>query len=146
MTPGADSNFRVPMAPVTFVLTSLHLDALSREQIDGTLARDRQSAESIFLDGGCMHGPVANLESYGNRIRWVSQLGQTLLDAVNGGWVMTRAEWLGSVDCQEDLWPHTIPRLMPAALSRGKGVFIGANQVRREIIEPSVRGGARGWA
>ena len=146
MTPGADSNSRVPVTRVTIVLRSLDYDAHSREPIDGILARDSQSAESILIDGRCMDGTVATtLESCVCRIRWLSQPDQALPYAVNGRWAVICAEWLGSVNYQEERWSHTISQLMPAALRRGNGTFSGASQVRREIVEPSVCGGARGW-
>jgi glycosyltransferase involved in cell wall biosynthesis len=87
-----------------------------REAIDSILAQDYTSVQCIVVDGGSTDGTLATLESYGDRIQWVSEPDQGLYDAVNKGWAMARGEWLGWINADDKLCPGAISRLMQAVL------------------------------
>lgn len=116
MTPGTGFTSGEVPPPVTIVMPSFNHGAYIREAIDSILGQDYAPLECIVVDGGSTDGSLATLESYGDRIIWVSEPDQGLYDAVNKGWAMARGEWLGWVNCDDKLCPGAISRLMQAAL------------------------------
>src|SRR5665647_395262 len=101
---------------VSIIVPSFNHGSYVREALESILAQDYPSVECIVLDGGSTDGTLSTLESYGDRIHWLSEPDQGLYDAVNKGWAMARGEWLGWVNCDDKLCPGAIARLMHAAL------------------------------
>lgn len=102
---------------MTIVVPSFNHGSFIREALDSILRQDYEPIECIVVDGGSTDDTLAILESYGNRVRWVSEPDRGLYDAVNKGWSMARGEWLGWVNCDDKLCPGAVSRLMRAALS-----------------------------
>lgn len=106
-----------PQHVVTVVMPSFNHGSFIREALDSILRQDYEPIECIVVDGGSTDDTLAILESYGDRVRWVSEPDRGLYDAVNKGWAMAHGEWLGWVNCDDKLCPGAISRLMDVAPS-----------------------------
>lgn len=111
-----------PAPLVTIVVPSYNHGAFIGEALESILSQDYPSVDCIVVDGGSTDGTLATLESYGDRIHWVSEPDQGLYDAINKGWGMAHGGWLGWVACDDKLCPGAISRLMQAALREGPPV------------------------
>jgi len=70
---------------VAVVTPSYEMAGFLRETIDSVLAQDWPHVDYLVMDGGSRDGTRELLESYGDRIRWVSEPDGGQADAVNTG-------------------------------------------------------------
>jgi glycosyltransferase involved in cell wall biosynthesis len=75
---------------VAVVTPSFEMAGFLRETIDSVLAQDWPHVDYLVMDGGSRDGTRELLESYGDRIRWVSQPDGGQADAVNRGFALSR--------------------------------------------------------
>lgn len=76
----------------SIVLPSFNTCEYIRETIDSILSQDYPDFEFIVVDGGSNDGTVEILESYGDRIRWISEKDDGQSDAINKGFGMATGE------------------------------------------------------
>jgi len=74
-----------------------------RPTIDSILGQDYPHIECIVVDAGSEDGTVEILESYGDRIRWVSEPDEGHANAINKGWHTSRGEVLAWLNA-DDIW------------------------------------------
>ena len=74
---------------MSIVTPSFEMAGFLRETIDSVLAQDWPHVDYLVMDGGSRDGTRELLESYGNRIRWVSEPDGGQADAVNRGFADT---------------------------------------------------------
>src|SRR5215207_2657882 len=74
---------------VAIVTPSFEMAGFLRETIDSVLSQDWPHVDYLVMDGGSRDGTRELLESYGDRIRWVSQPDDGQADAVNRGFADT---------------------------------------------------------
>lgn len=70
--------------------------------IESILQQDYPKIECIVVDGGSNDGTLEILNSYGNKIKWISEPDNGHADAINKGWKMSKGEilaWLNADDC-----------------------------------------------
>lgn len=77
-------------ATVSIVTPSFEMAGFLRETIDSVLAQDWPHVDYLVMDGGSRDGTRELLESYGDRIRWVSRPDGGQAAAVNSGFADTR--------------------------------------------------------
>ena len=75
---------------MSIVTPSFEMAGFLRETIDSVLEQDWPDVDYLVMDGGSRDGTRELLESYGDRIRWVSQPDGGQADAVNRGFADTR--------------------------------------------------------
>ncbi len=103
------------------------------------LGQDYGAIESIVVDGGSTDGSVEILRSYGERVRWVSEIDRGQAHALNKGFAMARGSivaWINS----DDLMLPGAARLAAEALQAepelgfvyGNGWIVGERGERRE--------------
>lgn len=92
---------------ISCVIPTYNREFFLRRTIDSVLDQDYPNVECIVVDGGSTDGSVEILESYGDRIRWVSEPDNGHSDAINKGWKMARGEILAWLNA-DDVWavPH----------------------------------------
>ena len=103
--------------PVSFVIPTRNHAAFLRRAIDSCLAQGIEGAEVLVVDGASTDGTREILESYGTRIRWLSEPDRGQSDAVNKGIAMASGEiiaWLNSDDYYAD---EAVVRRVLAAFS-----------------------------
>ena len=69
--------------------------------IESVLGQDYPALDFFVVDGGSTDNTLSVLESYGNRVRWVSEPDEGQSAAINKGWRMTTGEvvaWLNADD------------------------------------------------
>jgi len=86
-------------------------DKLART-IDSVLAQDAD-VEMIVVDGGSTDGTPALLESYGERVRWVSERDKGIYDAMNKGVGLSRGRYLNFQGAGDTLRPGVLAKLAP---------------------------------
>jgi glycosyltransferase involved in cell wall biosynthesis len=89
---------------VTVVTPSFNQGRFIRETIESVLSQDYPCIEYLVMDGGSTDETLSILQSFGDRIVWVSEPDQGQAHAVNKGWRAGRGEilaWLNSDDLYE---------------------------------------------
>ena len=91
--------------PVSFVIPTRNHAPFIRQCLDSCLGQSIAGAEILVIDGASTDGTVAILESYGERVRFISEPDRGQSDAVNKGIALARGEiiaWLNSDDYYAD--------------------------------------------
>ena len=86
---------------VAIVTPSLNQGQFIRATIDSVLAQDYPNLVYWVIDGGSKDGTLEILQSYGDRLRWVSEPDGGQSQAINKGWQLTTGEivsWLNADD------------------------------------------------
>ncbi len=88
---------------VSVVIPCLNRAHYLRPTIDSVLDQNYPNVECMVMDGGSTDGTIEILESYGDKIAWLSEPDKGHADAINKGWARSRGEiltWLNA----DDLW------------------------------------------
>ena len=78
---------------VSVVIPCLNRADLLRPTIESALQQDYPNVECIVIDAASKDGTVEILESYGDRIKWVSEPDEGHADAINKGWISITRPW-----------------------------------------------------
>lgn len=84
-----------------------------RETIDSVLSQDYPAIECVVVDAASTDGTRQVLESYGERISWVSEPDHGPFDAIEKGWQHSRGDILAWLNA-DDVW---LPGAVTAAVS-----------------------------
>lgn len=85
------------------VVPCLNRGEFLRPTIDSILEQDYPAVECIVVDGGSQDETISILQSYGDRIRWVSEPDTGHANAINKGWRMGKGEILAWLNA-DDVW------------------------------------------
>jgi glycosyltransferase involved in cell wall biosynthesis len=109
---GPEDSLRVGREPPTvgIVTPTLNLAHHLRETIDSVLAQDWPHVDYLVMDGGSRDGTRELLESYGDRIRWVSEPDRGQADAVNRGFTRTRGAIFTFLNADDTYRPGALRR------------------------------------
>ncbi len=91
----------MPRPLLSIVTPSFNQAGFLRQALESVLSQDYPEIESIVVDGGSTDGSLAILESFGDRVRWVSERDRGQAHAINKGFKMARGEivaWINSDD------------------------------------------------
>lgn len=88
---------------VSVVIPCLNRASFLVPTIESVLQQDYPHIECIVVDGGSTDGTIEILQSYGDRIKWVSETDNGHADAINKGWQMSRGEILAWLNA-DDVW------------------------------------------
>ncbi len=86
---------------VSIVTPSLNQGRFIGDTIESVLGQDYPRIEYIIVDGGSTDETLTLLQSYSNRLRWISEPDGGQSAAINKGWQQTTGEivaWLNSDD------------------------------------------------
>src|SRR4051812_45516358 len=86
---------------VSVVVPCFNPGRLLRPTLESIFGQDYPNIECIVVDAGSTDGTQQILESYGDRLRWISRKDRGPYDAINDGWAMSRGEviaWLNADD------------------------------------------------
>jgi glycosyltransferase involved in cell wall biosynthesis len=129
-----------PNPLVSIVTPSFNQAPFLRRTIDSVLGQTYQPIEYVVMDGGSRDGSVEILQSYGERLRWVSEPDRGQTDAINRGFARSNGEIRAYVNSDDVLLPEAVATAV-RHLSRhpewdlvyGKAFFIDAHD---QVIEP----------
>jgi glycosyltransferase involved in cell wall biosynthesis len=79
-----------------------------RETIDSVLAQGWPRLDYLVMDGGSRDGTRELLESYGDRIRWVSETDGGQADAINRGFERTRGQIFAFLNADDTYRPGAL--------------------------------------
>lgn len=96
---------------VSVVIPSLNHARFLREAIDSVLVQDYPRIELIVMDGGSTDGSVQILESYGDRIAYVSEC--------DGGQAAALERGFGAAQGEIFAWLNSDDRYCPGAIATG---------------------------
>jgi glycosyltransferase involved in cell wall biosynthesis len=100
--------------PVSVVMPSYNHAAFLRSAIDSVLSQDYDALELIVIDGGSQDGSVEILESYGDRLWFVSERDRGQADAINRGFARSTGDILCWLNSDDMFMPGVIPRVVRA--------------------------------
>jgi glycosyltransferase involved in cell wall biosynthesis len=100
------------------VTPTLNQAGFIRETIESVLGQDHPGLEYIVVDGGSTDGTRAILQSYQDRLRFVSHPGEGQAASINAGFAMASGQVLA--------WINSDDRYREGAVSRAAG-FLGAH-------------------
>ncbi len=129
----------------SLVMPSWNTAEFLRDTIESILGQDYPDLELIIVDGGSTDGTLEILESYGTRIRWISEPDNGQCDAINKGFAMATGDLHYWANADDPLLPGTLRRVAgiltdmdrpqwmvsAARLIDGKGREIGIRRVPR---------------
>jgi len=93
------------MPKVSVIIPTYQSAQFVRKTIESVLVQTYRDYEVIVVDGGSTDGTREVLDSYGSRIRVISQRGKGVSNARNVGVFASRGEYIAFVD-SDDLWLH----------------------------------------
>lgn len=93
------------------VVPSFRQARFIRQTIDSLLAQNRRDLEILVYDGGSDDGTVEILESYGEKIRFVSRPDEGQTDAINQGLWEARGEILAYLNSDDVYLPGALDRV-----------------------------------
>ena len=95
--------------PLVSVITpSYNQGQFIQQTIESVLNQDYANIEYIVIDGGSTDETIAILNSYGNKIIWVSEKDEGQADAVNRGIRMASGEIIGWLNSDDTYLPGSI--------------------------------------
>ena len=127
------------------VVPSFRQARFIRQTIDSLLAQNRSDLEILVYDGGSDDGTVEILESYGDRIQYVSRPDEGQTDAINQGLREAKGEILAYLNSDDVYFPGALDRVAdyfekhPKALAVYGGAWHlheDGSQMERYATEP----------
>jgi glycosyltransferase involved in cell wall biosynthesis len=97
---------------VSIVTPSFNQGRFIRRTIESVLAQTYRNIEYVVVDGGSTDETVDILQSYGDRVQWLSEADAGQTDAINKGLRLTNGEIVGYLNSDDILLPEAIARLV----------------------------------
>lgn len=99
---------------MTVVTPSFNQGRFIRQTIESVLTQDYPQVEYVVMDGGSTDGTVSILESYGDRLTWVSGPDGGQASAINTAWRRARGEILAYLNSDDTYRPGAIAAAVAA--------------------------------
>jgi glycosyltransferase involved in cell wall biosynthesis len=93
---------------VTVVTPSLDQGRFIRDTIESVLTQRYPRIEYLVIDGGSTDDTRAILESYGDRLQWVSEPDRGQTDAINKGWRRARGTIVAYLNSDDTYLPDAV--------------------------------------
>ncbi|MEZ4223831.1 MAG: FkbM family methyltransferase [Polyangiaceae bacterium] len=100
---------------VSVVVPNYNGGRFLRECIESVLEQSYPHLEVLVMDGGSTDESLSVLESFGSRIRWVSEEDRGQADAIKKGFAQVQGELVGWLNSDDVLVPDAIARMVRAA-------------------------------
>ena len=113
-------------SPLVSVICPTHEGALHLARaIDSVLSQDYQPIELIVIDGGSTDSSLQILESYGERLRYVSEPDSGQSDAINKGMALAHGDILAWLNSDDEYVPGAIGAAVEAFASTDAEMIYG---------------------
>jgi len=93
---------------ISIITPSLGQGAFIGETINSVLSQDYPYVEHIIIDGGSTDNTLEVLNTYGDKIIWISEPDRGQADAVNKGFRMAKGDLLGWLNSDDTYTPGAI--------------------------------------
>ncbi len=103
---------------VSIIVPSFQQSRFLRECIDSILTQDYPNVEIIVIDGGSTDGSVEILESYGNKIFFISEPDDGQADGINKGLSRSQGDIIGWLNSDDLYKPGAIITAVTALLGQ----------------------------
>ena len=97
---------------VSIVTPSFNQGRFIRRTIDSVLGQTYANIEYLVVDGGSTDETLAVLESYGERLRWLSEADEGQTAAINKGFRRTNGKIVGYLNSDDVLLPDAIAKVV----------------------------------
>jgi len=97
---------------VSIIVPSFNHAHFIRATLDSILSQGHEDLEVLVFDGGSRDGTVEILESYGERIHWVSRKDRGQSDAINQGLQRATGDILAYLNSDDIYFPCAIDRVV----------------------------------
>jgi glycosyltransferase involved in cell wall biosynthesis len=91
---------------ISIITVSFNSAKTIRQTIESVLAQDYEDLEYIVIDGASKDGTVEILESFGDKIKFISEPDKGIYDALNKGVKMATGEVVGTIG-GDDFYPNS---------------------------------------
>lgn len=98
------------MERISCIIATYNCDSTLRRAINSVLAQQGVEIECICVDGLSKDDTIKILQSYDNRIRYVSEKDKGIFDALNKGVQMARYEWIYILGADDEIYNKTALR------------------------------------
>jgi glycosyltransferase involved in cell wall biosynthesis len=90
---------------ISIITVSFNSAATIRQTIESVLAQDYKDLEYIVVDGASKDGTVEILQSFGDRLKFISEPDKGIYDAMNKGLKMATGQVIGTIG-GDDFYPN----------------------------------------
>ena len=91
---------------ISIITVSFNSAKTIRQTIESVLAQDYEDLEYIVIDGASRDGTVEILESFGDKIKFISEPDKGIYDALNKGVKVVTGEVVGTIR-GDDFYPNS---------------------------------------
>ena len=110
---GLSSNTSAIDSPLVSIVTpSYNQGRFLKRTLESVLNQSYPNIEYIVIDGGSTDNSVEILESYGERIHWISEPDQGQTHAINKGFALSRGEFRGYLNSDDVLLPQAVEKVV----------------------------------
>ena len=110
--PETNTKLQEPLPLVSIVTPSFNQGRFIGRTIESVLAQSYPKIEYVVIDGGSQDGTVELLQSYRNRLEWVSEPDRGQTNAINKGMACVQGEIRAYLNSDDVLMPTAIERVV----------------------------------
>jgi glycosyltransferase involved in cell wall biosynthesis len=103
---------------VSIVTPSLNQGRFLRRTIESVLGQSYPHIEYLIMDGGSSDDSVAILQSYGDRLKWISEPDRGQAHAINKGFARAKGDLRAYLNSDDVLAPGAVAKVVAYFLSR----------------------------
>ena len=92
---------------ISIIIVSFNSAKTIRQTIENVLAEDYKDLKYIVIDGASRDGTVEILESFGDKIKFISEPDKGIYDALNKGVKVVTGEVVGTIGGDDFTLTHT---------------------------------------
>lgn len=100
------------MTRVSVIIPSYNASSTIKNAIDSVLNQSYENVECLIIDGASKDNTIEIVQSYGNKVRYVSEPDNGIYDAMNKGWRIASGEWVLFLGADDILLPNAINLLI----------------------------------
>ncbi len=112
----ANRDMKQKLPLVSIITPSYNQGQFIKDTIESVLSQDYPNIEYIIMDGGSTDNTLSILQSYGDKLVWLSEKDDGQADAVNKGIQMAKGDIVGWLNSDDTYAPHAIKNAVTALL------------------------------